>query len=603
MYPISDELLEQLHRPVQRYFLRGNIDGRNFDSEDILGNTLTIEGQCTDNTDLTIGGVYISTLKTTLLSSLTVAFSRGTWKGRTITIEVGVELEDLSVEWIPMGVFIIDRAEWEQTGLNIVAYDLMQRLDKELQFTETIGTPYSLLSIICSSCGIDLGMEEEDFQNFPNGEETLSLYSSNDIETYRDMVYWIAQTLGSFATMDREGRLVLRQFAVEPTIELPASERFSGPSFSDFHTLITGVSIVNIEDQTTNYYGMPIDNGSTYNLGSNPFIQYGLESTREQMCRAILEALNSYQFTPFRAETLNNPAFDLGDCIKFTGGIANNYLCSIMSYTFSFARKTSYSGVGSDPALSSAKSKVDKDLSGISKAIEENSYSYYKFTNSELIELGTEPVKVAQIRFASKSASDINIWHEFKMLTDFIYEEDEEGQLVPTTSTMKAHAYYYLNGELISYEPIETWTENDYHILNLMYLLREIEPNTSQLWEVYLAMDQGVATISVGDGNVALGGRGLIGDEEWTGYLEITNYIPYYGYGFLTALDIEASVDVTEEELQRISLTENIGLYPYAALQAILIEDSLDLNIEYKNDDLWRTGQAYSGDTFDDTLF
>lgn len=603
MYPISDELLEQLHKPVQRYYLRGNIDGRSFDSEDILGNTLTIEGQCTDNTDLTIGGVYISTLKTTLLSTLTVAFEKGTWKGREVTVEVGVELEDLSVEWIPMGVFTIDRAEWEQTGLNIVAYDHMQRFDKPLQFTETVGTPYALLSIICNACGVELGMEEADLADFPNGEEQISMYSTNDVETYRDMLFWIAQTLGSFATMNRYGELVIRKFSSEPDIEYPASERFSGPSFSDFYTLITGISIVNIEDQTTRYYGLTEDNGSTYNLGSNPFIQYGLDSTREQMCRAILEALNTYQFTPFRAETLNNPALDLGDCILFSGGIAEDYKCSVMHYTFSFARKTSYSGVGSDPALSSAKSKVDKDLSGLVTAIEANAYSYFKFQNSELIELGSEPTKVAQIRFATKNTSDINIWSEFKMLTDFIYEEDEEGELVPTTDTIKAHVYYYLNGELISYEPIETWSENDYHILNLMYLLKEVEPNTSQLWEVYIAMDQGKATIEVGDGNLALGGRGLLGAEEWTGYIEVEDSIPLYAYTGLASVTIGDTLDLVEETADIISKTEFIRLYAYTGISTETFEDELVFNVKYASDDIWRAGQAYSGDTFDDTLF
>ncbi len=41
----------------------------------------------------------------------------------------------------------------------------------------------------------------------PNGSEVLSIYAENDIETYRDVLFYIGQVLGGFFCINREGKL------------------------------------------------------------------------------------------------------------------------------------------------------------------------------------------------------------------------------------------------------------------------------------------------------------------------------------------------------------------------------------------------------------
>ena len=69
------------------------------------------------------------------------------------------------------------------------------------------------------------------------------------------------------------------------------------------------------------------------NLGINPLLQFGLEETREQLCNNILNDISVIAYVPFDSETIGNPALDLGDVIRFSGGQADEeQITCITSY-------------------------------------------------------------------------------------------------------------------------------------------------------------------------------------------------------------------------------------------------------------------------------
>src|SRR5699024_6652814 len=110
----------------------------------------------------------------------------------------------------------------------------------------------------------------------PNGSKMLSIYPENDIETYRDVLYFTAQVLGGFFCINREGRLEFRQYGNMPVMEIMQKHRFSS-SFSDFVTRYTAVSSTNLRTQTAEYYALEEDNGLTTNTGENPRLKFGLD--------------------------------------------------------------------------------------------------------------------------------------------------------------------------------------------------------------------------------------------------------------------------------------------------------------------------------------
>ena len=107
------------------------------------------------------------------------------------------------------------------------------------------------------------------------------------------------------------------------------------------------------------------------NLGVNPLLQFGLEETRRQLCENILNDLAVVNYVPFDSDTIGNPALDVGDILSFTGGQADatKYAC-ITSNSIKIGGRQSIKCVGKNPKLSQAKSKNDKNISGLLAQIE-----------------------------------------------------------------------------------------------------------------------------------------------------------------------------------------------------------------------------------------
>jgi len=248
----------------------------------------------------------------------------------------------------------------------------------------------------------------------PNGGVTLSVYTENDIETCRDMLFYVAQVLGGFFIINREGKLELRKYGKDPVMKVEQRHRFSS-SFSDFITRYTAVSSTNKQTQIAEYYAQDPDNGLTMNLGVNPLLQFGLEETREMLCRNILADLSVIRYVPFDSDTIGNPALDPGDVLTFAGGQADEeQITCITSIRQKIGGKQSLKCVGKNPRLAQAKSRNDKNISGLLNQIEDNAKTgkigIHTFTNASAHEIGQTKVKLISIQFASSEENHMQFF-------------------------------------------------------------------------------------------------------------------------------------------------------------------------------------------------
>ncbi len=164
----------------------------------------------------------------------------------------------------------------------------MLRFDKSFNGFETVGTAYDFIALCCKRCKVEFANKRAEIDAMPNGGVTISVYTENDIETCRDVLFYVAQVLGGFFIINREGKLELRKYGKDPVMKVEQRHRFSS-SFSDFITRYTAVSSTNKQTQIAEYYALDPDNGLTMNLGVNPLLQFGLKETREMLCRNIDE--------------------------------------------------------------------------------------------------------------------------------------------------------------------------------------------------------------------------------------------------------------------------------------------------------------------------
>lgn len=549
MYHVSEAYKQAMSLSVQRRRIRGTVGDVNFTEANVLDGSMEITNQFTESSKIALGGVYIGQLRITFLSNLNV--SRGSWNGKKITItdELLINEEEDIWEGVPLGVFEVSEATWSAEGIAVTAYDMMSKFDKACNVSTTSGTIYSLLALACKECKMEMAQTAEEIALFPNGSEELGLYAENDINSWRDFISWVAATACSFATVNREGKLEIRLFGENEVVNIPPRMRFQGGTFSDFSSFYTGMSYVNIGEDTTSYYHVTPDDGLTMNVGSNPFLQYGLADTLARQRKAVLNQLVKFDCVPFTIQMLGDPCYDLGDVIVFENGIAGEESrCCLMEYDYIYGESYSCSGFGEDPQLASAQSKAEKDISGLSSRVDAANILYHQFTNSEELHLGLNPEKVASIRFATAKTTDVDIWHEFKILTT---KNEESDRII-------CKAFYYLNGELIAYQPIETWAIDGYHILGLQYHLANISNETQNVWEVFLSLEGGEGTIGVGDSNVVLGGQGMVAEKEWNGLIEIEQNIKRFNILANAPLPFRDEVSLNFIVDSRYSFSESI---------------------------------------------
>ena len=390
----------------------------------------------------------------------------------------------------------------------------MLKFDKQWGISTTIGSPFQILKMLCNDCGVGLGMTQAQIEALPNGTQPISLYTENDCETYRDVLFWLAQTLCCFATIGRDGKLYLRKYGATITDTIEASIRFDDNEFATYETEYSGIGLTNIDDKKYIYVNEGDDDKLSYNLGANPFIQYGTESTRKQMMLNILRQLKVIDYVPFSSGMLHCPAYDLGDVIRFTGGVADTSKIScIMYFNYNFESYVA-EGYGSDPALATAADKVDKEIAGLMSRTDKNGVQFYTFKNAEEKTIGDgEQEELIYIRFTTMDARQVTFQAE--ILADAEATVDE----------VVAQIDYYLDGAVVAnYQPTETWTEDGKHIISLYYMI-DVEPNRLYQWGVRLTADGGTITIPQGNARGTVWGQGLVAVGAWGGFIDVEDTI------------------------------------------------------------------------------
>ncbi|MCC2219556.1 hypothetical protein LKD28_11020 [Coprococcus sp. CLA-AA-H212] len=555
MYQVSEEYLKQTKRKVQTFRLTGTVNKIAFTNHDILSGSFTITNQCSEQNDVKIGSVYIGELKCTFKPDLQVP----DWTNAQIIVSEGLLIDGTAWEDVPLGVYTVSEANDTEYGVDITAYDNMARFNRSCSVDITIGTPYELLTLACTTCEAELGMTQAEVDALPNGTESLSLYTENDIETWQDFVFWVAQATGTIATMDREGKLVLRSYTQNVVDTLTNHNRFTGSKFSKFETRYSGLSCVNMADDTTSYYGSDPDNYLTYNLGSNPFLQYGVDSYKEQIRRAVLTALLQIDYVPFETSCLCGAMYDLGDIIRCTDGIAPGKLGCVMMYDYTFNGGYKITGFGSDPALATAKSKTDKNLEGLRNNVSTNEILFFNYENASAIQIGDgESKAIIDIRFTSSVSIGVLFQAEI-LLEATATEADVIGTIEYTLNEVT----------IIGYNPTETW-KNGKHILSLMYMLM-IEENSINRWLVKLNITGGSIAIAQGAVRAVIYGQGLVGTVEWDGFITLEEKLTQIALKdaievskALTCTVIAGLIDVernvVEEQLQTIQVLNQISV-------------------------------------------
>ena len=615
MYPTSNEYKTVIKKNSRKFYWTGNIILKDetiipFTNKDILKGSGYIHRSCSGSSELEIGTVYAGEFGISLFSNI----DRYSLEDSKLELFYHQELESKKTETIPMGIFDVTEANRSKKILELKGYDYMLRFDKNFPVTDTFGTAFELLSLSCEKCKVELGMTEDEVKAFVNGEEVLAIYQDHDIETYRDFIHYIASTLGAFAGVSRDGKLVLKKYAESISTEIKTRERFSS-SISDFKTRYTAINSTNAKTKIAEYYSLENDDGLTMNLGINPLMQLGLPEKRKRMCEALLTEICKIHHTPFDMVTIGDPSLDVGDRIAISYE-EEKIEGLITDIEYKINSKHRILGVGKNPYLSKAKSKNDKNIVGLLNQIESEKLVVHAYSNYSAFNLSTTDTPIIRIEFASNKETEaifnasilLNIICDTEEKTRKIsrkvkkrvevlnndgksydppkFEEKEEVEELDFIENIEIPTrlvitYVFNDTKIEHHIPKETYLSGD-HILNLFYPLTKLQEKTMNNFSVLIRLESGQAMIGKDNAIAAISGQSLGSTEAWDGKLKIDESwkIIELSHSFLLR-KFKAEYKVESQVPRPLVLNEKVGRFKYRGL--MLGKHTEEITTEFKD--------------------
>ena len=521
MYPVSNAFLDAVKANNRKYYWTGRITTTagtvyEFDQDDMVKGSGYITSQCCGSTEIELGTVYAAEMGISLFSEI----NRYTLEDAKVELFYHLQVAGGSYERIPMGIFEVSEANRKAKCLEIKAYDYMVRFEKAFTSLESIGNAYDFMVLCSMACDVTLAQDRATIEAMPNGTENLSIYSDNDIETFRDVLFYVGQVLGGFFVINRAGELELRKYGNTPVLTVERKHRFTS-SFSDFITRYTAVSSTNLRTQIAEYY-----------------------------------------------------ALDVGDVLSFSGGQADatKYAC-ITSNSIKIGGRQSIKCVGKNPKLSQAKSKNDKNISGLLAQIEAGKIGIHTFTNASAFSVADVDTKIISIEFATTEANhaqffgqvivDVTAQPVTRSVTasgDVVIPsvnvdrvpvdpEDPEEEPVVIGSTEEqtitvslpmswqedGHAdvifSFEFNNQMIPvHYPQENWHSGRHTIL-LYYPIENVVPNYTNIFNVYMRCEGGTAAVDTGMCIASISGQSMGASAAWDGRIDIEEYVDLFRIG------------------------------------------------------------------------
>ena len=526
--------------------------GSSIQSEISTGDSIEIGTTCASSLDLDIFLDYNPTTKEYSLNGETI--SRYDFFGGTVKLTYRLYFNDSEYEEIRCKTYNISKAERTSDILSIESYDNMLKFNKAFGPTGT-GTGYQFLQYACNACGVTLGISAEEFEAMPNGRLQIFIHPKtlNQIKTWKDMVGYIAQLVGGVAYISFDDKLYIRQYGNVSQRTIPQTWRYSSviADYDSFYTRLTGKYVLSENDTVVEIIG----DGLTYDLGTNPFLQFDVEETRLQAYTAILNAIST-KYTPFNVTCPLDPAFECGDVITLIGGQASNNLSVVTKMSYSLNGAMTLSCQGENPKLITTETTLDKRFDRISVTKDEDPIKYYDYTNTDDIEiLDGQSKRVIIFRYGAMKNTRVELsamilfyLDTTEIITDDMYDENSGWVKVS----------FYINGGLIDgYFPLEEYMDGE-HILPIIYEF-STTPISIGTFEVWITMRG--AKINIGQNQIRayISGIGLIGEDAWNGTINVFDSINRFNVKNRFFRGATDSVIGSVHEPIGVSMRDNLG--------------------------------------------
>ena len=366
-------------------------------------NSISISKQCIDGGELMFGGVFLSTLKLSILTDLSRYAFYGATIDLTYKVQTGTETVGTSevpvYEEVPLGVFVVADADRPSDRLNLTAYDKMTLLDKELGSLIISGTPWEVLTEVENQTGYELGFDEAFVNTFLNPSYPITCSEAQGLKTFRDVVKVVCQQLACFALDDRTGKLMLKKFSMQSDLSLDSSAWYSIVP-ADYMCNYVALSITSLKGTFIKTDPDITKVGNMMIVEDAPAWDYGIESVLQEKLDNIYDMLEDIDYTPCDIDMPGDPSFDCGDRLYCALRDSSNISTLITSLEWKFHSGMTVTSEGINPYLEGGSALATESQRILSQAVERSKLQFVNFTNSAEKVVGDgEEVEIGSCNF------------------------------------------------------------------------------------------------------------------------------------------------------------------------------------------------------------
>ena len=407
MIKISDDLMNYLNSTdkgagqyVRVEILTKSGKSYSISDEELSGGTVKINKKSVSGSSFDIGECYINDATITIIDKSNKYSDN--FNNAEMSIFFGVVNESLGLnEEIQLGKFIIptDTTIRKIASIQLTGDSVLYKLDLSTNGVTTSGTPYALVSWCCDMCGVELALTEAEFNALSeNTKYTFYISESSSISTYRDVIMYVSQIIGGFATDTNDGKLTFKTYNTSNKVFNINNDTIASSKLGDSSYTLDGLS-VNYNDKVI-YINGNVDSDYILELESNPLFDNLTEDLVVIICTNIWNQLNGVSFRSFDFQYNGNPAIECGDILH---NDVRGFSSFITSLSWVYHGKSSVVGAVLDKRTKTQSQSVKKAATTGGGGSSSNELSIVKYINTEEYKLGSLESKVLQMYFTLPS--------------------------------------------------------------------------------------------------------------------------------------------------------------------------------------------------------
>ena len=330
--------------------------------DDLVASSVKIIKKSVSGASFDIGECYVDSATFTINKNIN---NYKSLTGAKVTIRIKVNNTDLNLsENVLLGTFRIlqDGIKRTNTLLQVTADSYISKFDKSRKRATFTGDLYDLVNDSCNKCKVTFGMSESAFRALsPNVAKTYEIKKDSSLKTHRDVIMYVSQLIGGFATTTPSGALIFKNYTSNNDVCNVNDNVIVNYSIGDEVYNLSGLGM-SVKEKDVYLYREGEDDDSPYflNLDTNPIMENCTDEEITAIVGNIWTKLIELNLNNFSFEFNGNPLIEVGDIISIPERSLETYVASC-EWTYHGKEKISCVSVDKNKRIETQREKQNEN--------------------------------------------------------------------------------------------------------------------------------------------------------------------------------------------------------------------------------------------------